>query len=167
MQNLLSGTQRNYLPMNWPQVLAATNGTSGSYGALSSNIQSSMNANAVLTPAAVAALSPAERNVLQAQRQNTALMQAVSQQAVVATSTRFSTLQPLITSIGTASDPKAILDLQARIAAEQAMLQNDQSKLQALYQATQAQDAANRARAAEQAIADSGSLRQLPPMGLR
>jgi type IV secretion system protein VirB5 len=167
MQNLLSGTVRNYLPANWTQVRAAMNGTGGAYSALASSIQASVTANAVLSPSAVAALSPTEQSLLQSQRQNTALLQAVSQQALSTTSSRFASIQQLINTIGSATDPKAILDLQARIAAEQGMLQTDQSKLQALYQAAQAQETAQRARASEQAIADSGSLRQLPPIGLR
>jgi type IV secretion system protein VirB5 len=124
-------------------------------------------ANAVLSPSAVAALSPTERSLLQSQRQNTALLQAVSQQALSTTSSRFASTQQLINTIGSASDPKAILDLQARIAAEQGMLQTDQSKLQALYQAAQAEESAQHQRAREQAIVDSGSLRQLPAMGLQ
>jgi len=167
MQNLLNGTVRNYLPANWTQVQAAMNGTGGAYNALASIIQASVTANAVLSPSAVSALSPTEQSLLQSQRQNTALLQAVSQQALSTTSSRFASIQQLINTIGSATDPKAILDLQARIAAEQGMMQTDQSKLQALYQAAQAQEAAQRARASEQAIADSGSLRQLPPIGLR
>src|ERR1700728_3162428 len=86
MQNLLSGTVRNYLPATWPQVQAAMNGTGGSYSALAGSIQASVNANSVLSPAALAALSPSERWLLQSQRQNTALMQALSQQALSTTS---------------------------------------------------------------------------------
>lgn len=167
MQNLLSGTVRNYLPANWTQVQAAMNGAGGAYSALAAGIQTSVTANAVLSPAAVAALSPTERSLLQSQRQNTALLQAVSQQALSTTSSRFASIQQLINTIGSATDPKAVLDLQARIGAEQVMLQTDQSKLQALYQAAQAEEAAQRQRAREQAIVDSGSLRQLPAMGLQ
>jgi hypothetical protein len=167
MQNLLSGTVRNYLPANWAQVQAAINGTGGAYSALAASMQASVTANAVLSPSAVAALSPTERSLLQSQRQNTALLQAVSQQALSTTSSRFASIQQLINTIGSANDPKAILDLQARIAAEHGMLQTDQSKLQALYQAAQAEETAQRQRAREQAIVDSGSLRQLPAMGLQ
>jgi type IV secretion system protein VirB5 len=165
MQNLLSGTNRNYLPTNWTQVLSAMSGT-GSYGSLNAGIQSSIAANSVLSPAAMQNFSPAERTLVQTQRQNTALLQNVSQQALATTSSRFASMQTLINSIGTARDPKAIQDLQARIIAEQATLQNDQTKLQALYQAAQAQELARRARAREQAISDGGSLRQLPALGL-
>jgi len=166
MQNLLSGTNRNYLPSDWTQVLGALNGSVGPYGALSASIQTAIGANAVLTPSAVAALSPAERTLLQSQRQNAALLQGLSQQALSTTSSRFTSMQQLISAIGTAKDPKAILDLQARIGAEQGMLANDQTKLQVLYQAVQAQQWALQQRMREQALSDIGSLRRLPAMGL-
>jgi len=166
MQNLLSGTVRNYLPADWSQVVSAVNGTSSTYGVLSAGIQTNISANAVLSPSALAAMSPTQQSLITSQRQNTALLQALTQQALSTTSSRFSSIQTLISTIGSASDPKGILDLQARISAEQGMLQTDQSKLQTLYQAVQAQQAALEARAHEQAIADSGSLRQLAPMGL-
>ena len=58
------------------------------------------------------------------------------------------------------------LDLQARIGAEQAMLQNEHTKLMVLYQAAQAEEVARRQRASELAIANIGSLRRLPAIGL-
>ena len=81
-------------------------------------------------------------------------------------SDRFASLQQLITAIGTAADQKGSLDLTARIAAEEGMLQNEQTKLQSLYQVAQSQEWARAQRAREQAIADQGSLRTLPAMGL-
>jgi type IV secretion system protein VirB5 len=166
MQNLLPGVNRNYLPSDWSQVLGALNGSVTTYGALSASIQTAIGANAVLSPSAVSALSPTQQSILQAQRQNAALQQALSQQALSTTSSRFSSLQTLISSIGSASDPKAIADLQARIAAEQVMLGNDQTKLQVLYQGVQGQQWALQQRMREQGITDIGSLRSLPPMGL-
>ncbi len=166
MQNLLSGTVRNYLPTNSASLLATLTGTGG-YGALGGSVQSALTANAVLSPAALSAMSPAERTAIQTQRQSTALLQGVSQQALLNSSSRFASVQQLIGTIGTASDPKAILDLQARISAELGMLQNEQTKLQVLYQTVAAQAAAGRLRASEQAVADVGSLRSLPAMGLR
>jgi type IV secretion system protein VirB5 len=59
-----------------------------------------------------------------------------------------------------------VLDLQARATAEQAMLTNDQSKLQTLYQAAQAQQWVLQQRLEERAIADVGSLRLRAPLGL-
>jgi hypothetical protein len=46
------------------------------------------------------------------------------------------------------------------------MLQNEQTKLQMLYHVAQAQEWARAQQVRERAIADQGSLRSLPPMGL-
>jgi type IV secretion system protein VirB5 len=156
MEMLLAGTVRNYLPANWAQLSTS----------LAGPIQSAMNANAVLTAAQWAALSPAEQQQLTAARTNAALLQVATQQAYSTTSSRFSFVQQLIGAIGGASDQKGILDLQARIQAEQGMLQNDQTKLQVLFQLVQAQELERRQRTREQAIADVGSVRNLPPIGL-
>ena len=115
----------------------------------------------------VARLSPIERAHLDAARRSTALLQALTHQSLATTSNRFASLQQLINAIGSANDPKAVLDLQARIGAETGMLTNEGSKLQVLYQAMQAEDRSQRQRRDEQAIADIGSLRALPPLGLR
>jgi type IV secretion system protein VirB5 len=125
-----------------------------------------MSANAVLSPAALASLSAAERSAILAQRQAVALQEGISAQALANSSARFAQVQQLITTIGSAQDPKAILDLQARISAEQGELQAEQTKLQVLYQTLRAQQAAEEQVSREQAIADVGSLRTLPAMGL-
>jgi type IV secretion system protein VirB5 len=156
MEMLLSGTVRNYLPASWPQVSTA----------LAAPIQATVNANAVLTPQQWAALSPAEQQQMTAARGNAALLQVAAQQAYATTSNRFASVQQLIGAIPTATDQKGILDLQARISAEQGMLQNDQTKLQVLFQLVQAQELARKQRTHEQAIADVGSVRNLPPIGL-
>lgn len=168
MQNLLPMTpqQRNYLPTNWQGLMAALNALSGSYGALSTQLNASLTANAILTPAQLSRLSPQEQAQLQSSRNSAALMQATSQQAMQASSQRFVTLQQLINAIPTATDQKGALDLQARIAAEQAMLQNELAKIQTLNQALQADERARQQRAQELSISNLGSLRNLPPIGL-
>jgi type IV secretion system protein VirB5 len=166
MQNLLSGTNRNYLPTDLTTLEATLSGSGGSYGALTTSVQSVMSTNAVLSPATLASLSTAERNAILAQRQAVALQQGISQQALVNSSGRFLQVQQLISTIGSAQDPKSILDLEARISAEQGMLQAEQTKLQVLYQTLRAQQAAEEQTSREQAINDVGSLRALPAMGL-
>lgn len=166
MQNLLAGVNRNYLPADWPTWMAAAGGTSSAYPGLSSGVQSNLTANAVLTPAQVSTLSNTDQSQLATDRQNAALREATVQQALSTTSSRFADLQQLISAIGTASDTKASLDLTARINAEQAMLANDQTKLQLLNAAAQAQAQVQEERVREQAIAGIGSLRNLPAMGL-
>jgi type IV secretion system protein VirB5 len=166
MQNLLSGTVRNYLPGSWTQLSAVMGGSSGSFPALASDVTALVSANAVLTPAQVARLSSTEQSELAAARQSAALLAATSHAALANTSDRFASLQQLIGALGGASDQKAALDLTARIAAEQGMLQNESTKLQVLYQVAQSQEWARAQRVRERAIADQGSLRTLPPMGL-
>jgi type IV secretion system protein VirB5 len=120
----------------------------------------------VLSAQQLSTFSSTERNQVLGSRQSVAMLQATTQQALATISGRFASIQQLINAIGTASDQKAILDLQARISAEQGMLANDETKLQVIYQAMQAQQWANQLKSREQALSDIGSLRSLPAMGL-
>src|ERR1700683_2764924 len=155
MEQLLSGTVRNYLPSNWNQVTDAMQG-SGGFSALSADVQGIITANAVLSPQRLATLSPSGQQLIQNSRQWSAMQQALSHQALANASNRFAAIQTLIAAIPSATDQKGILDLQARISAELGMLQNEQTKLQILNQATQAQESANAQQAREQVIAGHG-----------
>jgi type IV secretion system protein VirB5 len=155
MQTLLSGTDRNYLPTSSAQLTSAMQG-GGPYPGLTSDVRNAANANAVLTPAQLAVLSPSDQQQITAARQAAALRQAIAQEALTNSSGRFAALQSLISAIGSASDQKAILDLQARIAAELGMLQNEQTKLQVLAQAGDALNAVNAQRNVELSIAGQG-----------
>ena len=166
MQLLLSGTVRNYLPTDVTTLSQVMSGSSGSYPALAASVASLTNSNAILTPAQVASFSPVQQAQLVAARQSPALLSALAQAALSNSSGRFTALQTLITALGGASDQKAVLDLNTRIAAEQGMLQNEATKLQVLYQLAQSQEWARVQRVREQAIAGQGSLRTLSPMGL-
>jgi len=166
MELLLAGTVRNYLPQDWAQLMAALNGAQGAYGALANDVTATINRNAVLNDAALQGLSAPVRDALNARRRSNALMESLARAALANTSDRFASIQQLINAIPAATDEKAILDLQARINAEQGMLTNESTKLQVLYQAAQVQAATMRQRADEQAILDIGRLQDLPPMGL-
>ena len=156
MQNLLSGVDRNYLVSDFNQLASA----------LGPGIQSHITTNAVLTPTQVAALSLSEQQQLTNARTNSALLQTASQHAYSNASARFASIQQLINAIPTATDQKGILELQARISAENGMLQNESTKLNVLYQAAQAQEWARRQSASEQIVASVGSLRTLAPLRL-
>ena len=156
MQQLLAGTNRNYLPGDWGQLTAALNDTSSAYSALSSAIQQALAADSILTPQQLATLSADGRQQLAADRGTAALLQAVSRQALANASSRFDDLQQLIGAIGTASDQKGILDLNARIGAEQAMLENEQAKLAMLVAAAEAQRWGDEEQDRERAIAGQG-----------
>ncbi len=155
MQLLLGGTNRNYLPTSAAQLIAASQGVGG-YPGLASGVQASINSNAVLSPAQLATLPPPAQQQVVADRQAVALRQAVAAQALSNSSARFAALQGLIAAITSARDQKGILDLQARISAELGMLQNEQTKLQVLAQATEAMSAVNAQREREQVIIGQG-----------
>ena len=155
MQLLLGGTNRNYLPTSAAQLTAASQG-GGGYPGLASGVQASINSNAVLSPAQLATLPPPAQQQVVADRQAIALRQAVAAQALSNSSARFAALQSLIAAITSARDQKGILDLQARINAELGMLQNEQTKLQVLAQATEAMSAVNAQREREQVIIGQG-----------
>lgn len=155
MGQLLAGTPRNYLPQDWTRLTAELYGAGG-FPTLAADVQAALRADAVLSPQQLAALSPAGSAQLQAQRQPVALAQSLSHEALANSSGRFAALQQLIDAIGSASDQKSILELQARIAAETAMLQNEHTKLSVLFQALEAQQWANEQRSRELAVAGQG-----------
>lgn len=156
MEQLLGGTNRNYLPSDWTQVTAAAQG-GGSYGSLSADAQSIITVNAVLSPQRLSTLSPGGQQLIQANRQWAAMQQALSHAALANASSRFASLQSLISAISSAADQKGILDLQARISAELGMLQNEQTKNQLLNQSALAQQSSLSLQTREQVIDGHGS----------
>jgi type IV secretion system protein VirB5 len=155
MEQLLSGTVRNYLPPDWAGVQGAFQG-GGGYTALSSDLSTALSTNAILSTQQLAGLSPGANQQLQSGRRSVALMQVIAHQGLANVSNRFASLQQLIDSIARAGDQKAVLDLQARIGAEAGMLQNEQTKLQVLYQSAQAEERANEQRSRERVAGGHG-----------
>ena len=155
MERLLAGTTRNYLPSDWATLQRTLQG-GGSFPALAADLKNALGLTAVLSGPQLAALAPAASTQLQASRQSVALLQSLSHQALANASNRFASLQGLIDAIAGTADQKAILELQARIAAEQGMLQNEHTKLQVLYQALQAEEWASAQRVRELALAGHG-----------
>ena len=155
MEMLLRGTSRNYLPSNWAQLSGVMQG-GGAFPGLSANASSAVDRMTVLTPQQLSTVSADDRDQVIAARRTNAVRLALAQEALANTSSRFASIQSLIAAIGTAGDQKAILDLQARISAELGMLQNEQTKLQVLYQATQAQESSMRQQQREHVIEEHG-----------
>jgi type IV secretion system protein VirB5 len=156
MEQLLAGTARNYLPAEWSDLVSTSHGVGASYGSLASDVRAAIGALSVLSPQQLAALPNAAQMQLSTGRETAAMLQALTHQALASTSSTFSRIQRLIDAIPGALDQKAILELQARIGAEQGMLQNEQTKLQVLYQATIAEQWAATQRLSEQVIAGHG-----------
>ena len=158
MESLLptSAAQRNYLPADWADMLKALEGTSGPYGGLSAAVAAAIEARKVLSDARLERLGVVERDSLLEARQAAAGAAVTAQRAYANAGQRFEALQALVNAIGGAADAKAIADLEARIAAEQVMLGNEQAKLSTLYQASQAEQWAQAQALREAAIAGHG-----------
>lgn len=134
---------RKYLPDDYQTVL-----TSG-YG----NAQNIRDASRVIENDTNSDTSRAfEANGMQA-----AINRATAEEGYKQASQRFADIQTLLDKINTAPDQKSILDLQARIQAEQVMQQNEANKLAMLGQLAQAQrDLANQAAMERQIKSTSG-----------
>ena len=158
MQALLpqGAAARNYLPEDWRAMAEAASGQSRRYGQLAS-VSRSLEASVAVLPDAVLGRLGAEAraSVIEA-RQRAAGQAAAAQLAYAQASARFASLAELITASGRAADAKAIEALQGRIAAEQAMLANEQVKLTLLAEAAAADRQLAEQRTRELAIAGHG-----------
>src|ERR1700677_4889745 len=88
MQNLLSGTNRNYLPSNWNQLSGAMSGGGGAYASLGSDVSTTVNRNAGLTPTQTSQFSANELDSLTQRRQSVALLEALARAALSNNSNR-------------------------------------------------------------------------------
>ena len=156
MERLLSGAPRNYLPTSWADLQAVMQGGGGQFGGLASGISATLAVNAILSDQALALLPPGVRQQIEERRLLSALQQNLTRQALLTTSNRFESLQQLIDAIPDAPDQKAVLDLQVRVAAENAMLLNEHSKLLTLSQVVQSQERANQQQLEERALVGQG-----------
>ena len=107
---------------------AGQGGNLGQLGALSASAQSIRSQNRLYTPQAGDAIGAD----IEAQGDRAARDLAASQAIGTTAQTRLTGLQQLQTSLTTAGDARAVMDLQARIQAEQAMIANDQMRLQGI-----------------------------------
>jgi type IV secretion system protein VirB5 len=159
MQNLLYVplASRNYLPANYSQMSGVINGTSTAYPVLSSQVQTNIQTNAVLTTQGLNGLSPQAQAYVRQSRQAAATLSMLSQQNQANASNNFSNVQTLITALGSTADTKASADLSGRIQSEQVMTQTNQIKTDALYQSVQAQQLQNAQLAREAAVKQQGA----------
>jgi type IV secretion system protein VirB5 len=156
MEQLLSGIARNYLPADAAALQSAAQAGSA-FAALNADVRAGLLAESALSNTQLAGLPPQAVAQLQSQRQSAALLLGLTHEALANASGRFAGLQQLIDAIGRASDPKAALDLQARISAEAGMLQNEGTKLQVLFQTVHADERADTQRTRELIIAGHGA----------
>jgi type IV secretion system protein VirB5 len=159
MEGLLrtSPGERNYLPPSYGDLLRLVDGGAVTYAGLASQVKSAMAANAVLSETQMRSLSAESQGAIERSRQSSALLATLAREAYNNTSDRFAALQSLIDAIAASDDIKAIEELQGRVGAEQAMLTNEQTKLQALYQISQSENSNHQQRIREQVMAGHGN----------
>lgn len=128
---------RDYLPRDWQSVYDSVK--SGGYAGLSGRAESIYNDNKVYDACAGFA-STEQRTSCEAQAVKGAQDKAFALDAYDAAKNRLSQIDQLMRQINQTQDPKAIAELQGRIAAEQAMIQNEQTKLQMYQMVAAAED---------------------------
>lgn len=148
---------RKYLPQDWQQVYDSVQ--RGDTSALAGQINSIKSRNAVLSTDRVNGLDAATATDLNRRRTSTAVAQGTADEAYRRSGDRIDYLQSLASQINNSSDPKAIMDLQAGIASEQAQIQNEQLRLQLASQLQAADDRKNLQREREELMQMTGPSR--------
>jgi type IV secretion system protein VirB5 len=130
---------------------------------MGSQIQALVRNNSILSNASLTNMNmlPVQSQLLTDRRTNAAAIQSIAAQGMANASARFSYLQGLMSQINSTTDPKAIAELNARIAAEQTMMTNEQTKLQQTISLMQSRDAITQQQQNEMAIQQTGSVRNL------
>lgn len=128
---------RSYLPSDWQKVYDATR--NGGYSGLSGRASQLYKDNKVYD--LCVRFQPGDaRKACEAASVKSFQDKAFAMDAYESASSRLDQITSLMQSINTTQDPKAIAELQGRIAAEQAMIANEQTKLQLYQMVAQAQD---------------------------
>lgn len=130
---------RRYMPNEWSQVMNLSN-SPGSYTSLQGSISAIKNATR-LVDLANTSLSPTSdaARAFEGGRNAIATNRALSEEGYRQASDRITTVQTLLDKVNNVPDQKDVLDLSARIQAEQAMVSNELVKVNLAAQAQQAQ----------------------------
>lgn len=118
---------RDYLPADWQGVYDSVR--SGGYAGLSGRGQSVYNANKIFDSCAYMTIAD-QRTACEARAVKASQDKGFALDAYDAAKSRITQIDQLMAKINDTQDPKAIAELQGRIAAEQANIQNEQTKLQ-------------------------------------
>lgn len=132
--NLINSQVRNILPnttIDAATLLKGDLSQIGSLGTLATNIQSRYR----LSPSGSSEADAAYNQALKDATGSAAATAALGENTLSVTQARMQGLDQLRQALSSAKDPKDVMDLQARVAVEQAQLQNDMLKMQALQMA--------------------------------
>lgn len=128
---------RDYLPSDWQSVYDAVK--SGGYSGLSGRALSIYEGNKAFDACTHFKVAD-QRTACEAQAVKSAQDKAFALDAYDKAKSRLTQIDQLMAKINDTPDPKAIAELQGRIAAEQAMIQNEQTKLQMYQMVAAAED---------------------------
>ncbi|QBN85825.1 P-type DNA transfer protein VirB5 [Xanthomonas oryzae pv. oryzae] len=136
-QILNNAALRDYLPNDWQGVYDAVK--SGGYSGLSGRALSIYEGNKAFDACAHFKVAD-QRTACEAQAVKGAQDKAFALDAYDKAKSRLTQIDQLMAKINDTPDPKAIAELQGRIAVEQAMIQNEQTKLQMYQMVAAAED---------------------------
>lgn len=122
---------RRYLPADGTQLGQLSTGLVPGFGALQATINRYKGSVSSLAPNTFPVGSDAGR-ALAARINSLATQQALGESAYSATAQRTSDLENMISTIGLTNDPKDVAEISARIGAQQALIANEATKLQAM-----------------------------------
>lgn len=128
---------RDYLPADWQSVYDSVR--NGGYNGLTGRGRSIYNENKVFDSCAYIKIVD-QRIACEARAVKAAQDKSVALDAYDAAKSRLTQIDKLMNQINQTQDPKAIAELQSRIAIEQANIQNEQTKLQLYAMVAAAED---------------------------
>jgi len=137
---------RDYLPTNWQQTYDSVR--SGGYSGITGNAATTYNQTKVYDACQSVTVSD-QRTNCQARAVRPAQEASMANDAFTTAQGRLDQINQLSQQINATSDPKAIAELQGRIAVEQAAIQNEQTKLTLYKMAADAQDRIDQQQAKE------------------
>lgn len=131
---LINSATRNILPNTTIDTATLLSGDLTKIGALGT-IASAIQSRYTISPSSSSEADSAYNQALKDATGSAAATAAFGENTLSATQTRMQGLDQLREQLSSAKDPKDVMDLQARIAVEQAQLQNDMLKMQAIQMA--------------------------------
>ena len=160
LNGVVDQAARRYLPAGGTDISQLRRGVAG-FGSLQATIERYKTSVTSLPTTFFPAGSTAA-NTLSSRVTSLATQQAVGEAAYSSTSQRTTDLEGLISTIGVADDPKAVAEINARIAAQQALIANEATRLQALSYMQQLEQQQNEQRARE--VTATWSSYVMPPV---
>lgn len=148
MRWLMMGQDYSRLPTDWSETVNMLDPQGGGYGSyrikyLAGQILENMNE---IDPSVFEDVDSVYSKLALEDARQAATAKALQATQYDDVSARFRELKDLIREISSAEDQKAILDLQARITAQQAMLRNEALKMRALAQLRKTQNSLQKAK---------------------